>query len=127
MVAASTTWTQSRPKSISCTKCLLSPESHDWTGIPAIPLSLDDFFETTRLNRPYVVTSATWKTLTGLHRADCTPTAPEPAGNTADVVIPQREQSETVQNDPIKFMQDFDQNDDITDTNDSLKIPMQAS
>jgi hypothetical protein len=38
---------------------------------------------------------------------------------TADSVIPQREQSETTQNDPIEFVQYFDQNNDITDITDS--------
>jgi hypothetical protein len=73
------------------------------------------------------VTSATWKPLAGLRRADGTPTAPETSGNPADLVITQRELSENAQNDPIKFVQDFDRNDNITDINDAPDIPMQAS
>jgi len=80
---------------MNLTTGLVSPQYH---------CRFDDFFETTQHNWPDVVTSATWKKMTGVRRANGTPTAPKPSGNTADVVIPQREQSKTAQNDLIEFV-----------------------
>lgn len=37
------------------------------------------------------------------------------------------EQLETVQNDSIEFVHDFEPNNDVTDIADALDIPMQAS
>ena len=60
-----------------------------------------------------------------MQRVDSTPTAPEPSGTTSDELIPRREQLETAQNNPIKFMQDFEPSDDIIDIADAPDIPMQ--
>lgn len=99
------------------------------TGLvsPQYNCRFDDFFDTIQHNRPDVVMSATWKQMAGLHRVDGTPTASEPSETTSDAIIPQMEQLETVQNDSIEFVHDFEPNNDVTDIADAPDIPMQAS
>ena len=118
MVSTCATWTQSRSEPISCTTGLVSPQYH---------CRFDDFFETVKLNGPDVTMSANWKHLAGFSRTDGTPTAPNPQATIGDVSIPPTEQSETAQNDPIEFVQEFEPDDDVNIHHDVPVNPMQDS
>ncbi|KAL7485090.1 hypothetical protein ACHAW6_010683 [Cyclotella cf. meneghiniana] len=103
---------------LNLTTGLVSPQYH---------CRFDDFFETVRLNGPDVTTSANWKHLAGFSRTDGTPTAPNPQATIGDVSIPPTEQSETAQNDPIEFVQEFEPNDDVNVHHDAPIDPVQDS
>lgn len=70
---------------------------------------------------------AAWKQMVGFCRADSTPTASKPSGTTISVPVPCQEQSKIAQNDPIKFVRDFEPSDDANDLADVQNTPMQAS
>ena len=88
---------------LNLTTGLVSPQYH---------CRFDDFFETTRHNKPDIVTSATWKQLAGLKRPDGSPIAPEPSRTIHETSIPQNDRAMTAPNEPLEFVQDFEPMDD---------------
>ena len=97
---------------------LVSPQYH---------CRFDDCFEMVKLNGPDVTTNANWKQLAGFSHTDGTPTTPNPQGIIGNVSIPPTEPSETAQNDPIEFVQEFEPNDDVNIPHDVPINPMQDS
>jgi hypothetical protein len=103
---------------LNLTTGLVSPQYH---------CRFDDFFETTRHNKPDIVTSAAWKQLAGLKRPDGTSTAPELPRTIREASIPRNDSAMTAPNDPLEFVQDFEPVDDADILADAPADPVQDS
>ncbi len=91
---------------------------------PQYHCRFNDFFEAVKLNGPDVTTNANLKHLAGFSRTDGTPTAPNSHVTISDVSIPPTEPSETAQNNPIEFVQEFEPNYDVNAPHDVPADPM---
>jgi hypothetical protein len=99
------------------------------TGLvsPQFHCRFDDFFETTRHNKPDVVTSALWKQMAGLRQSKGTPTAPERLGTFDEAPVPRATLQPTATNDPIEFVQDNAPLDDVNIPEELPPDPVQDS